>query len=581
MGHRFILRIAKDDHGGALAYQSSDLDEVSRFDAISLFCGRSRSVHQDADRLTCVIGPCLPPSSIHHGPRASRCDRQGPFVEISCFSDGRVSVLRDPSAGQPCYYLDTERAVIFASDIGLLLDGAGQAAIVDWDAIADLLLFPGHHSNRTALHGVFELLPGQQASILAGGLRISTAWSPWDVSVDERISSKDATFTLGSALDIAHREACPAGARALATVSGGLDSSIVAASAHRQGADLTLVTFYTEDKFGDERQQADLLAQCLGKKLVVFPYRAPTLDAYLNMRSFLPRPTNRAMALGIDSTLQSLAYEHQCSTIYNGYGGDSVFCSLRSARPLADAMLRSWSLATVSRVTASVAELTGASYPELWRAALRSAIAAVRGTSAYSWPRNTRMLSRAACEREQPESRHPWLISPKGAPPGKAAQIASIVAAHNHLERFPQQCAIDCVSPLLTLPVLTAALSFPTWMWFAHGSDRIIARDAISGRIGPDLAYRRSKGTPVALHSRFFEEHRREIGQHLSEGVLAGQGLLDAGAIAEYCNRGGPATGTDFLRLLELADVETWCRYWSRPHQGSLPSSLIRLAQTA
>ncbi|AMK23201.1 asparagine synthase [Sphingobium sp. TKS] len=495
-------------------------------------------------------------------------ERWGSFVSIKRHVDGRVSVVRDPSGLQPCYFMEADGAFVFSSDVDLLVKGGFLTPAIDWAVLGETLLFPGNFHAATALRGVTELLPGEQATITRNGISIGTVWSPWDIVVDVKMTYEDATRELRGALETVHRGLSSVSKQSLVTVSGGLDSSIIAALTSRDCTKTTLVTFYTDDPYGDERRYAQGLAEHLKCELLVLPYVAPELETCLTMRAFLPRPTNRGLAMGVDSTLRKLACKEESCMIFNGYGGDNVFCSLRSARPLSDAILHGRSLKLAGRVSRSLANLTGASYSQIWSAALRGVARALSGSTGYRWPRNSSMLGATLREIERPAILHPWLMRAEATMPGKAAHVASLVVAHNHLERFAQADNVTSVSPLLTSPIVERAISVPTWMWFENDLDRFIARKACSDLLPASLVSRTTKGTPVALHSRFFEAHRKSLGDYLANGLLADRNLLDRDAVARCCKSEGPSRGLDFLRILELVDVESWCRFWTE--QGLL-----------
>ncbi|MGD9714239.1 MAG: hypothetical protein AB7V46_19580, partial [Thermomicrobiales bacterium] len=102
-----------------------------------------------------------------------------------------VHVIRDPSAGIPCYYLSRDNVCYVASDIDLLMQCGLLRKEVDWTQVARHLLANQLRVAGTCLVGLTELLPGYRLSSRPGGVSLDQLWSPWtfaarDVQIREK-----------------------------------------------------------------------------------------------------------------------------------------------------------------------------------------------------------------------------------------------------------------------------------------------------------------------------------------------------------------------------------------------------------
>ncbi len=395
----------------------------------------------------------------------------------------------------------------------------------------------------------------------SGAMCLELAWKPDRFPPDGVMDGEEAAACLRTALEETHRALADAFPRPLITVSGGLDSAIVATGMARH-AQVALLTLYADDARSDERHYADLVAQACDARLTYARYALPDFSTCCRQEMFLPRPSHRTVGALVNARLLDQAFLGGHDAILNGYGGDNVFWIMAPPIALRDHLHNRSEARAIRETVKDLRRLTGASYSQLLVHILRTAVAHWSGASAVGLARNDLFLSPEARCRRVPNAPHPWFSGTAAVSPGRNTHVAALVQAHLHLERFSRHSSVPSISPLLLAPVVEACLSIPSWLWCANGVDRSVAR-----RAAPDLpsaiVNRTSKGSPVALHSAFFEQHRHELKGLLVEGMLAEQGLLDTDAVMMLCNQHPPTRNLDHLRLLELADAEIWCRYWS------------------
>ncbi|WP_454887655.1 asparagine synthase-related protein [Sphingomonas oryzagri] len=469
------------------------------------------------------------------------------------------TVVRDPSGFLPCYYWEHDDGIIFTSDTRLLASAGLLRPRINWVAIARHLYAEHSRSPQTCLEGVAELVGGTGLVISNEWRREETSWSPWDFADRD---SQETDFnrgarTIRAAVDQSVSAWSSLYGNMILGLSGGLDSSIVAAALKRAGASFSCLTDVTTDPSGDERDFARLMAEAVNAPLVESRQLVSAIDIRKSAAAHLPRPSARSFAQASDGALAALADSTGAEAFFGGGGGDNVFCYLRSVAPVADRFLTS-GLRDGLRTAHDISDLTGAGILHvigkgLSRAWLRE--------SRYRWPTNPRFLAQDAIASVDASLFHPWLRPPAGALPGKAAHIAAILAFHNHMEGYGRELLRPVRSPLMAQPVIEAALRIPTWMWCAGGRDRAVARAAF-GDLPHAILDRRSKGTPDSFAAEIYEQNASRIRDMLVDGHLHRNGLLDISQILAAIVPGRPVVGYDYLRLLALADMEAWIRSW-------------------
>lgn len=487
----------------------------------------------------------------------------GGYVAVLCDAEAKsVDILRAPLGDLACYWTCIEGMILFASDVGLMRAAGMPSPSIDAAALARHLVAEDIRRPETCLAQVKELPGGQRITVGAGGYRQETLWSPWIFAAAER--------QLSDAQEAARRVRDAAlhcvGARAadfshiLLKLSGGLDSSIVFACLHHSKRPFTAVTLATHDPSGDERAHARTVARSVGVHLVE-RYRDPSKVALERSAAALqPRPTARSFTQETERIAAEVASETGSEAIFDGGGGDNVFCSLQSARPAADCLISEAGHGFFWRTAESIAQLAQTS---LWAVARRAWMMKWRRSPAYRWPMEIRFLSAEARAELEGAITHPWLIAPTGTLPGKTAHVALIAAAQSVAEGFDMEIALPTFSPLISQPLVEACLQVPSWLWFEGGRNRAVARRGFAGRLPDATLQRRSKGAPDCFIADLFEANRPMIRAMLTGGALGDLGLLDVEALSQALDDRAPVRGHDFLRIMQLVDAEAWARCWA------------------
>lgn len=468
-----------------------------------------------------------------------------------------TSLVRDPSGTFPCYYASAPGVALFASDAELLAAG-GVASAVDVEEVGRQLYSAFVPSPATALRGVHELLAGFELRFPSGMEIQQSWWSPWDHVLDAGMSPVEAAERLARTVCHCVQSWASTRHRLLLSVSGGLDSSIIAACLAKGGGDLVCLTMFTDDPAGDERPFARALCDQLGLRLVARPYRLEDIDITEPLAAHLPRPRDRAQALAYERVNLEVAAEVGADGFMTGNGGDNIFGYSQSAAPIADRYLVEGIGEGLFRSLRDVCRQTGCSIfdalGQAWRLAHGSPRHRVRPNALLLHPDFVRGLG-------TDQLRHPWLDPPAGALPGKTAHISSILRVQPILEAA-RGYHWPVLSPLVSQPVIETCLAVPSWEWRTGGRDRSLARRAFAAELPPLVANRRVKGTPGRFAARLLDHFRGPIRERLLGGRLAERGIIDSAAIARLLADERPVPDLERVRILEFVNAEAWMDRW-------------------
>lgn len=481
----------------------------------------------------------------------------GEYVLLhSSMDDGRLTVMRDPSGGADCVYAEDGRFI--TSDVTSASEAGLFARTVDWDFIGNGLVYPHHKSQRTGLVGLRQLLPGCQLQLDRSNPSVSVIWSPWTfVSPGQRYRDpRQAAADLEQVVRSTVRTWAETDGSLLLELSGGLDSSIVAACLQGAQAQVACCNLVTPVPGADERAYAASMAAVLGTELHVatlgfddhYLDRSPPPQAVAPSTWFLQHASNELKeTLGARLGVQSF---------FSGGGGDSVFSWIRTAAPAADAIRERGLLAGARSVT----ELAELHQCTVWKAGRLTARKLLAPPKPPRRPDLSFLLPGAAQEVLDP---HPWFSAPADALPGDRERIFDLAGTQVFRDGLARGTKRRLRMPLLSQPVMETCLRVPTWMWIKDARDRAMARYAFAGVLPPEIFHRRSKGTFVNYSGAAYRRHKDRLRTYLLSGQLASRGLLDTAALAQFFDRELAPRDNAFMRVFELCAVENWVR-----HQG-------------
>lgn len=482
----------------------------------------------------------------------------GSYIAVLARPDG-VNVMRAPMGDLACYRIKVAGGCFIASDIALLTRFVAYQPSIDWEAVASTLIAPDLRQPRTCLLGITEIGVGER--FCAGDGTTTALWTPWSyVGGPHEPSNRD------NAMEALRKTVCRTIAARLAghpksvlLLSGGLDSSIVAAALARWHCAAIGLTMVTRDRSGDERHYAAITASHLSLSLHEVLRDTAAVDITRSLAAGLPYPSERSFTQATTAAGQALARATGATALLHGGGGDNVFASFQSAAPVTDLIRRGQLGPRLWQTTTSLAMTTQATNA----AVLGHAVARLaRRGPAFRWQPVLDLLSDDCRTRASEAVCHPWLDSPPGALPGSATHIAHILRAVSVVQSPDPRASLPSIGVLLAQPIIEACLAIPSWCWVDRGHNRAFARHAFSEMLPAPIVWRRSKGAPDSFTVELYEANRDLIRSFVLDGRLAASGLIDRDAVERELNRDGPTRGRTFGRVLQFADVEAWLQSW-------------------
>jgi asparagine synthase (glutamine-hydrolysing) len=475
---------------------------------------------------------------------------------------GAPEVLRPPFGELPCFYTEARRVTFASSDLELLLAGANVSPSVDWAALARHVAAPLLGRAETCLADVRELSGGCRLSVGAFGSSPEPVWDIWKLTDPSRmiVDGEEAAHRLRDAVLAVVAGLASEKSPALLRLSGGLDSSIVAASLSAGERPFSALTFTTRDAAGDERIHARRVADHLGFRLLEAGRSIDAIDVGRSDSANMPRPTGRAFAQASTCAIHAAARETGSKVVFDGGGGDNVFASICSPAPVADCLRADRSGGSFWGTARSIGVAAGTSTFRVARAAVWRHL--TRGPE-YRWTVDLSLLSEHGRRFATGAVDHAWLRPPAGAMAASAAHVALLAAAASVVDNRDVTTGLREVSPLIAQPVVEVALRIPGWLWTDEGHDRAIARKAFAAMLPAEIAFRRDKGSPDGFITLAFEKNWERIRELLIDGRLVAAGLVDKAALEAAFVESRSLRGFIHRRLMLLLDAEAWARAWS------------------
>lgn len=475
----------------------------------------------------------------------------GNFLLLWLDAEDRVYILRSPITGPALFYVSASALLTtsiaftdlaLARSLGFTLDKP-CAAVIDAK-----LRFSYLRGAPTEIEQVSELLPGEVMR-LGAGTEGQAAWSPWDFTLRPPIRGRaeelrELVVSIVTAWSARFD-------RVQLELSGGIDSSIVAACLGAAGARWRAVTIATPDPDGDERIYARAVCERLSAELeeVLLPRAIPDpLDPLPHLRV---RPGGFGLLTANDQTLLETARDYGADAIFSGTGGDGTFGYHATIAPALDAFRFAGPRAGLA-AAADLAEITG---DNIWHALWL----VVRGlvVKPRQWPVDTSLLSdRFAGARPS----HPWTVGADGVAPGQRSYAMKLLLIQTFLDGYDRAFVLPKIAPLLSQPLVEYGLGIQSWQWGEGGQNRAFARDAFREDLPEIILARRSKGRILSLFLPAYEQNRARLRSFLLDGWLAGAGVVDVEAIDDLLSGRTKANAILMIRILQLTDMERWAR---------------------
>lgn len=497
----------------------------------------------------------------------------GPFIGVLHAPGGAVHIYRDPGGALGCVTWTLGDGLdVVASDLAETPSWLQPRRLsLNWDRIAAVAAVPTAVTTEPLFDDMQGIGPGALHALGVPDTPAQAIWSPDAFAARPIEDLPEVRTEVVRRVDAVVEALIGGHERVIMELSGGLDSSILAASlgATGLGGRVTHWLNYRDPRpEADESGFARAVTDRLGVALHIAPKDLVPLDeaAFKEIGRF-SRPAIGGVDAVRDRFETELLRQAGATGIVSGQGGDGIFFQFPNAMIAADEFAR-----------------RGVS---AWRSPVLAAVARRRRQSVWSVIRQIRAAATGREERPMVASalltppwgaaasglEHEWVKAARarGLPPGKVLHIQGTALTHFYYEPSRRLEVADILMPLFSQPVMELCLAIPVPDLAGASYDRPFARETFASRLPPCVVERRAKGNVSAYVARLVAASCDTLRPYLIEGCLAEAGVLDRAKLRHTLDPENLMTGqAQFAgHVLNAAAVEAWVRHW----QGRVPDS--------
>jgi asparagine synthase (glutamine-hydrolysing) len=520
---------------------------------------------------------------------------RGPFALAVWNGDTQRGVLAQDQLGDRSIFTCREGCrLLFSTEVMPLLRLLRRRPGPDEVALAYHLVDHSVPDDRTLFEGIRRVGGGRHLELSPAGQVQRRHWAP-RYHAPLRGSRADLAEHLHEALSAAIDAALSPPPVAAMLLSGGLDSSVVAALASRSIPAMEAFSArFPDDPQLDETAWAGQVADHTGIRLTTVPIeRRDPLQAgarYLDAWQ-LPLPVP---GIFIDEQLLATARAHGATVAIDGQGGDELFGAshflisdyLRRFRLLAAwrlARRNAWGGSTAPRrqVWRLLTQVGGrGALPPMLHEATRRLRPAERYAPAWLRPELMRLYH---------ETENPWRWKQLDGPRWWAWLADTLTRGRetadiaNYLRRRARMAGLEALSPLLDVGLVELMLRMPPEANFDPVLTRPLVREALRGALPPAVLARRDKGDFSALQHRTLlaPENLQAIRRLLDDRSAEVGAYVDMVRFRRAYLDEPPAVGEPHWRIWAIhvwnvVTAETWLR-----EQASQRETLAIHAQRA
>jgi len=248
---------------------------------------------------------------------------EGMFA-ISLYDKGKLYLFRDRLGKKPLYYMRESKSFIFASEIKAILPFVKRKRL-NKDALHSYLSFLAPTPPHTFYEGVEKLESGHFAIYDKGKLEVKSYYDvlPSKISIT---SEKEALEQIESVLSQSIEKRLMGDVEVASLLSGGVDSSLIAAMSAKAGTKLkTFSLGYEGYKKYDERKYAKEVSSQLGLENIDIELSKDTFFNNINEVIYsLDEPLNDPAAVPLYSLFERVKAEG-IRVVLSGEGADELF----------------------------------------------------------------------------------------------------------------------------------------------------------------------------------------------------------------------------------------------------------------
>ena len=473
----------------------------------------------------------------------------------------QLMLARDRLGKKPLYWVETREGVVFASEVRTLLATGAAARELDRDGLARWLSRGSAQDPTTLVRGVRSLQPGHIMTIDASGRRERRYWS---MEIAE--PPPDWRDQLESLLDTAVRQRLLSDRPIGVFLSGGVDSSAIAAVAARHAPDaLESFTLTFDEVAWNEGDGARAMAARLGLRHHTSHLTAA--EALSHMEDALAAqdlPSHDGFNTWF---VTRAARQYGLVVALAGTGGDELFGGYLHFRRFA-AMMRVGAMTKVlpEVVRSALSRGLHPAMPTRWHKALALAGSSGRPEAVYAVVREMFppiVASQLLRERVPNSGQYarPTLSQASAETQLSLLELSGYLVDTQlrDIDAMSMAHGFEVRSPLLDHRLVQAVLAIPSDLKApSQGINKRLLVD-IAG-LPHDLFRRPKRGFVIPWDDWLRGPLANWIDSHLAPDLIAETGALDPKAVSSLVRTFNRHGGIMASRILSLVALSAWCR---------------------
>lgn len=497
---------------------------------------------------------------------------------------GDLWIARDGSGVKPLYVGQSARGLCFSSEIkGLIPFFQDQPVTFDADTLHRLLTFLWCPGNGTLLREIRKLAPGEFMHIRDGILVEQRRWHlppQARVAVCTGASAEVVIDAVRGRLREAVRRQLVADVPVGAFLSGGLDSSAVAAFAREFVPDLRCLTIETtgdqDSGIDSDLPYARQVATYLGLELETVPIDPSMIsDEIETMIWHLDEPLADPAALGVLLICRK-AQERGIKVMLSGVGGDDLFTGYRRHLALRYDGLWNWLPAFARRSTVTLTDrLNQRSALGRQLSRLARTIAADRETALahhFIWAQRSDLMPLYSpefyhkikhVEAIEPLVKYAEELSPLSSKIDRilALEQRFFLADHNliYTDKMSMACGVEVRVPFLDNDLVALAARIPDSFKQRGHVGKWVLKKAMRDLLPDNVVHRRKTGFGVPLRRWVRQDLADLVSQYLSKKRLEERGIFDAKMVHKLINDNRSGNIDYSYTIFSLLCIEIWC----------------------
>jgi asparagine synthase (glutamine-hydrolysing) len=499
---------------------------------------------------------------------------------IALFDRARQQVVlaRDHIGIKPLYYALDNSALVFGSEVKVLLASGRVARGLDVDGLAQFLSWEYVPGAGTLLKDIRRLEAGRLlvVDLASGSSRVERYWDlPDETGPTPARSDAEWESDVAAAIERAVGRQLVSDVPLGAFLSGGVDSSLVVAAMGK--AQTFSIGF--EDPSYDETRWSRRVAEHLGVAHEIEIIRPQALELFERLMHFMDDPIGD-FSIFPTYLVSRLAGRH-VKVVLSGDGGDELFGGYESFR--AEEKYRAWRRLPSWLRRGVIEPVVDALPPTSAKKGLvnkaRRFVEGARLDPDWGHARWRVFCDETLRARLFTSDARRSLVTPVGAhilalrdraKQRESRDQALYVDFSSYLvdnclakvDRMSMACSIEARVPLLDRELVELAFRVPPALKYDGRHSKILLKRIAARRLPRDCVYRPKEGFSIPIKNWLKQEFRELVEHHLDPGRLRAEGLFDPAVVGRLWQEHLANRANHSHILWSLLVFQQWRERW-------------------